>query len=230
MFLNDIEVGRLANGQQARRLIESAYGQQREAFTSHVLFACKPALGRTLRDLTNLGEPPARLRASLSAYVASLHELLEALAVYLPRVESRRTANDRDEVIPERARDWNEGTRTTPKTIAYDKFLRCAVPNLDTVSDGQALYRHLAVQCFQHNPIPFLEDLRRRCLPLLQNAQRGTKPDKAYRLTRAKLREQESRQARFWENCLELAEDQTTLQDAEEIVAATDHYLAARPR
>jgi hypothetical protein len=226
LLTRDVALDALQNGQQIRRLVEQAYGGEKAQFPDHLLADCVPAMARARQQAAALPAPPPALRDPLATYLASLANIEAALRLYGERLKSRESVKKVDEEMAAQAKAWHEAPRPTPETIAYDRFLHCAVPELDALASGQALYDHLARRCFEQNPLPFIERVRRECGPLLR--EREQRATGTYRTTQKRLRDAEGREAQSWESCTDLARAQRRMQDADELVAAAEHYLEAR--
>jgi hypothetical protein len=230
LFNNDVDVDRLDNASHVRRLIETAYAGQKATFAEHLLSACVPLIERARQAAAGQPEPPPALRAELAAYLASLARLESALALYGERMKARQPIKELDDLVVERARAWYSEARPTAGTIAYHHFLTCAVPGLDGLRDGQAIYQLLAESCFKQNPLPFMDRVRKDCGPLVQKADPRAAPPESYAATRQRLQDPEARQVQAWESCSDIARAQQRMQDAEPLLAAVTDYLAARPR
>jgi hypothetical protein len=186
-----------------------------------------PLLTGARRGLGQVAAAPglARYRLSLAAVDDAAHR-------YADRLAHRRATKQLDETIVEAARAWytdpraGEGQGDTTRAIAYERFLACAVPELGTLADDQALYRHLADRCFAADPLPFMARVRSRCAPLLR--QHADTPSPTYPRTRQKLRGAEAVQIASWESCSDIARAEERMGDGAELVRATDAYLAAR--
>jgi hypothetical protein len=220
VLAREVDIGTMQNGQQVRRLAEQAYESGEETYPEALEKTCLPALGRWRQQVAAL--PDRR-----GGYAASLASLEAALRVYAQRLRAREGAEELDGEIVHKARAWHlAGAKPTAESVAYDRFLRCAIPSLDDLASGQAVYEFLARQCFQQNPAPFIERVRQECGPLLEGP--APKPARSYEATRKRLQDPEGRQAQSWESCTELAREQHEMLDGRELAAAVDQYLAAR--
>jgi hypothetical protein len=211
---SELDGEHIANGQQVRRLVEAAFDREGEAFVARVESRCVPLA-------------PAALKT------ASLE--------HVRRMRAWRNEHDDDDDDAERAlladaRAWHEAlvrSRTSPaprervgeRALAYDRFLACVVPDLETVRDGDALYEKLSTACFGGDLAAFVEGVRRRCLTSLE----AQAPPASFARHR-RLRTDEERHVALWAQCFEHAEEQARLEDGAPLAAAVDAWLAARPR
>lgn len=229
VFNNDVDIAQVDNASQVRRLIETAYAGQKKTFADHLLGACVPKVAAARQALAAMAGPPPALAGSFRAYATSLAKLERALGLYAERMKTRAPIKELDDLMVEHARTWYADTKPTPRAIAYHRFLACAVPGLEELADGQALYQRLADSCFKANPLPFMERVRRECGPLLQNVDAKASLPKSYASVRSRLSDREARQVQSWERCSDIARAQQRMQDAEELLSAVTEYLAARP-
>jgi hypothetical protein len=220
LFTKDVEVAQLANGQQVRRLFEAAHDGQKDDYPRHLTADCLPRLAEARRAL---GQPsnPAGVQ-----YGAALTALEQAVRLYAERLSRMPPIEELDEDIVSHAHSWYSDDGAQARHAGYERFLSCAVPELQSLADDRALYEYLADRCFKHDPVSFMNRVRSQCGPLLEN---GT-PSPTLATTRHKFHHgEDSLQIQSWASCSDLAREQQRLADARELVAATDAYLAARP-
>jgi hypothetical protein len=221
LFTKDVDVAQLINGQQVRRLFEAAHGEQEAAYPRHLVDDCLPRLQQARRSL---GEPrdPA-----LARYRDSLTALETAVRLYAERLARAAPIEELDEEIVSHAHSWYADDDGRARHAGYERFLSCAVPDLQALPDDRALYEWLADRCFKHDPVPFMTRVRKECGPLLEDES----PSPTLAASRRKFHHgQDSLQIQSWESCLDLAREQQRLADSRELVAASDAYLAARPK
>jgi hypothetical protein len=217
LFAKDVDVAQLQNGQQVRRLLEAARDGQEEEYPKHLL-GCLPHLGQARQALVDARHPAA------VRYAAALGALESAVRLYAERLERLAPMEELDEEIVAHARAWYGDAKA--KHAGYERFLTCAVPELQTLADDRALYDWLADRCFKHDPVPFMARVRKECGPQLDEES----PSPTFAQSRRKFHGvAESPQIQSWESCSDIALEQQRLADARELVAASDAYLAARP-
>jgi hypothetical protein len=221
LFTRDVELGQLDNGQQVRRLLEAAHDGQKDGYPQHLIADCLPRLEQARRAL---GQPGA---AAVTRYAQALASLEAAVRLYADRLTRMPPVEELDEDIVSHAHSWYSDDGAQARHAGYERFLTCAVPELQSLADDRALYEVLADRCFKHDPVPFMARVRAQCGPLLEQA----KPSPTLATSRRKFHHgEDSLQIQSWESCSDLAREQQRLADAREVVAAADAYLAARPR
>lgn len=220
LFTKDVEVAELQNGQQVRRLLEVAHDGLKDDYPDHLREECLPRLAQARHALGDPRDPAA------ARYAAAVGALEVAVRLYADRLASMEPVEELDEEIVSHAHSWYADDDSRARHAGYERFLTCAVPELQTLADDKALYDYLADRCFKHDPVPFMVRVRKECGPLLEEAT----PSPTLATSRRKFhRGADSPQIQSWESCSDLAREQQRLGAAREVVAASDAYLAARP-
>jgi hypothetical protein len=218
LFGREVAVADLENGQQARRLGEAAYSRDKQAYPRQLVELCLPRLQKARGSLEAAPATPA-----LARYRAQLTAVEEAVRLYAQRLAVRQATKELDDGIVAHAGAWYADATDAPRSVAYQRFLTCAVPELDRLPDDPALYRHLADRCFAADPLPFMRRIRAACAPLLHEAR---PPAAGYARTRRKFRGAGTVQVSSWESCSDIARAEERLGDGVELVRAADAYLA----
>src|SRR5438046_1938843 len=162
LFTKDVEVAQLNNGQQVRRLLETAHDQQKDDYPKHLVADCLPRLEQAQRALGQPRDPNvARYRDTLAALAA-------AVRLYADRLSRLPESDELDEDIVSHAHSWYSDDGGRARHAGYERFLTCAVPELQTLADDRALYEVLADRCFKHDPVAFMTRVREQCGPLLR--------------------------------------------------------------
>jgi hypothetical protein len=151
--------------------LTKAYEANRKGFKTHVEEKCVPKLKEVARRIGSLNAPPD--------YVAALERYTKS-AVGVERVAEKigdelgqlYEAGSKDKKLLAAADEWHKGydprDKRIPKdVIAYDHFLRCALPNFDQLKDGDAVAGELR----KHYKAPqdFVTRLRTECMKALDN-------------------------------------------------------------
>ena len=228
VLASETDVGMFSNAGQIQQRIEAAFLTQQKTFSDHLLTECVPRMERAREAFAGLSDPPAELKAPMDAYKKSLPELQDGIEVYADRIKNRQGTKDMDQLIQELGGAWHAETRPTPETIAFDKFLQCAVPDLMKLKGAQALLELLAETCYKKDPVSFMDRIRKDCGPMLANVAPGAAPSKNYRAVQKKLYEEEARQLRAWEDCGRKARRGKKVEDLGEFLVAVGQYMDAR--
>jgi hypothetical protein len=221
LFTKDVDVAQLNNGQQVRRLLETAHDGLKDDYPRHLQTNCLPRLAQARRALGASTAP------AVARYGETLAALETAVRLYADRLARMPPVEELDEEIVSHAHSWYSDNDARARHAGYERFLSCAVPELQTLSDDRALYEYLADRCFKHDPVTFMARVRSQCGPLLEQES----PSPTLAATRRKFHHgEDSLQIQSWESCSDIAREQQRMADARELVAASDAYLAARPR
>ena len=181
MLASEVDVGLFSNADQIQQRIEAAYATQQKTFSEHLLTECVPKMERARQAFAGLPEPPAEFQTAMETYKKSLPGLQDGIQVYAERITNRGATKDVDQLIQEIGNAWHTDSSPTPQSIAFDKFLRCAVPGLDKMKDAQALIEFFADTCFKKDPVSFMDRVRKDCGPILENAAAAGAPAPGYK-------------------------------------------------
>lgn len=228
VLASEVDVGLFSNANQVQQRIEAAYATQQKTFSEHLLTECVPKMERARQAFASLAEPPAELKAALDTYKKSLPGLQDGIQVYADRIKNRGSSKDVDQLIQETGNAWHSDTAATPPAIAYDKFLRCAIPGLDKLKDAQALVEFFADACYKKDPVSFMDRIRKECGPILEHADAAGAASKAFKATQKRLYEEDARQMSAWADCGRRARKGKKVEDLGEFLVAVGEYMSAR--
>ena len=108
----------------------------------------------------------AELKPPLDKYVESLPKMQSGIESYAEKLKTRGAVKDVDQSIQEVGGAFSADV--TPESVAFEKFLVCAIPDLDKKKDIQGVLEFLADAC-KKDPVPFMTKVRADCGPLVQN-------------------------------------------------------------
>ena len=95
------------------------------------------------------------------------------LESYAEKLKTRGAVKDVDQSIQEVGGAFSADV--TPESVAFEKFLVCAIPDLDKKKDIQGVLEFLAEDC-KKDPVPFMTKVRTDCGSLVQNVDKDAKP------------------------------------------------------
>lgn len=161
------------SAEQLNLALEGALFTDPRAFPSHVTEQCLAHPLRAARSLSDLDpEPPPEYRPALADYGKALTDLASALSLWAEGTAPRLEAKVLEQQIVQDGEAWsttNNPGAADPVAWRFDAFLRCAVPEIDKLKDGQALLELLASKCVARSGQPtdaeFFERLRGTCIP-----------------------------------------------------------------
>ena len=208
--------------------MESAYFTQQKTYSDHLTAECVPKLEGARGALSGLAnEMPSALRPPLEKYVGALPKMQEGLESYAEKLKSRGATKDVDGSIQEVGGAFTADV--TPESVAFEKFMVCAVPGLDKMKDIQGVLEFLAETC-KKDPVPFMTKVRADCGSLVQNVNKDAKPapSKTFKANAKKFYEEQQRQLQAWEWCGKKSRKGKKVLDLEAFLTAAGDYIEAR--
>jgi hypothetical protein len=228
VMASEVDVGLFSTADQIQQRIETAYFTQQKTFSEHLRTECVPKLERARQAMASLADAPDELKPPLDAYRASLPKLQNGIELYADRIMNRATSKDVDQLVQEYGNAWHSEQRPTPETIAFDKFMQCAIPNLDKMKDAQAMLEYLADACFKKDPVAFMDRVRKDCGSLLQEVDPKAAPSKTYKVSQKKFYEEDARQLSAWSDCARRSRKGKKVEDLEDFLLAVGDYMKSR--
>ncbi len=224
----DTDVGLFQNADQIQQRVESAYFTQQKTYSDHLTAECVPKLEGARGALSGLAnEMPYALRPPLEKYVGALPKMQEGLESYAEKLKSRGATKDVDGSIQEVGAAFTADP--TPESVAFEKFMVCAIPGLDKMKDIQGVLEFLAETC-KKDPVPFMTKVRADCGSLVQNVNKDAKPapSKTFKANAKKFYEEQQRQLQAWEWCGKKSRKGKKVLDLEAFLTAAGDYIEAR--
>jgi hypothetical protein len=223
---SEVDVGMFSNATQIQQKIESAYFTQQKTYSEHLTTECVPKLEGARSALGGLGtDLPPDLKGPLDKYLAALPRMQTGLEVYAEKIKSRGAVKDVDQTIQDVGAAFTPDA--TAESIAFEKFLVCAIPELDKKKDIQGVLELLAETC-KADAVTFMTRVREQCGPLVQNVDKGGKPSKTFKANTKKLYEEDQRQLQAWDYCAKRSRKGKKVLDLEDFLTAAGDYMEAR--
>jgi hypothetical protein len=225
---SEVDVGMFSNATQIQQKIESAYFTQQKTFSEHLTTECVPKLERARSALAGLStDLPAELKEPLDKYIAALPRMQTGLEVYAEKIKSRGAVKDVDRSIQDVGAAFTP--EATAESVAFEKFLVCAIPELDKKKDIQEMLVYMADVC-KKDAVGFMSRVREQCGPLVTNVDKNAKasPSKTFKANAKKLYEEDQRQLRAWEDCGRWSRKGKKALDLEDFLNAAGDYMEAR--
>ena len=225
---SEVDVGMFQSADQIQQRIESAYFTQQKTFSEHLTSECVPKIERARAAMGSLvGDLPPEMKEAADKYVATLPKLQAGIEAYAEKIKGRGAVKDVDATIQE------VGTAFTAdvsmESVAFEKFLVCAIPDLDKKKDIQGVLEFLATTC-KTNAVPFMTRVREQCGPLVMNLNKDGKPEpsKTFKANAKKFVEEDQRQLQAWEYCAKRSRKGKKVLDLEEFLTASGDYIDTR--
>lgn len=228
---SEVDVGMFQSVDQIQKRIESAYFTQQKTFSDHLLTECVPKIERARQAASGLaGDTPAEFKEAIDRYAGALPRLQSGIETYAEKIKGRGATKDIDQLIQDTGNAFHSNQTPTAEGLAFEKFLYCAVPNLDKMKDAQALLEYLADTCYHKDAVAFMNGVREKCGPILTAVDKDAKatPSKTWKTTMKKFYEEDARQLRAWEDCARKSRKGKKVQDLEDFLVASGEYMEAR--
>jgi hypothetical protein len=163
----------------------------------------------------------------MEKYVAALPRMQTGLEVYAEKIKGRGAVKDVDQSIQEVGGAFT--TDVTPESVAFEKFMVCAIPDLAKKKDIQEVLQSLAETC-KGNAVEFMTKVREECGALVQNVDKDAKPvpSKTFKANAKKFFEEDQRQLQAWDYCAKRSRKGKKQLDLEEFLNAASDYMEAR--
>jgi hypothetical protein len=227
-FGSEIDVGMLQSAQQIQQKIEGAYFTQQKTFSDHLTTECVPKLERARSAVGALvADMPAELKPSLEKYVGALPRMQTGIEVYAEKIKGRGAVKDVDQSIQEVGGAFSPDA--TAESVAFEKFLVCAIPDLDKKKDIQGVLEYLAATC-KDNAVDFMTGVRDKCGALVTNVDKDGKPapSKTFKANTKKFYEEDQRQLQAWDYCAKRSRKGKKQLDLEDFLTAAGDYMESR--
>ncbi len=225
---SDIDVGSFQSADQIQQRIESAYFTQQKTFSEHITSECVPKMERARAAMSALvRDMPPDMKEAGDKYVATLPRLQAGIETYAERIKGRGAVKDVDQTIQEVGTAFS--AEPSVESVAFEKFLVCAIPDLDKKKDVQGVLEFLASTC-KADAVKFMTRVREQCGPLVQNLNKDGKPapSKTFKANAKKFYEEDQRQLQAWEYCAKRSRKGKKVLDLEEFLTASGDYIETR--
>jgi hypothetical protein len=224
----EIDVGNFKGVDEIQMRIETAYFTQQKTFSDHLTTECVPKIERARTAMGSLSSDfPAEMKAALDKYLATLPKLQAGIESYAEKVKGRSVVKDVDGSIQEVGTAFSP--EPTSESVAFEKFLLCAIPDLDQKKDIQGVLEYLATTC-KTDAVKFMTRVREQCGPLVQNVAKDAKgvPSKTFKANAKKFYEEDQRQLQAWEYCGKRSRKGKKALDLEAFLSAAGEHIEAR--
>jgi hypothetical protein len=225
---SEVDVGNFKGLDEIQMRIESAYFTQQKTFSDHLTSECVPKIEAARSAMGSMaGDMPAGMKEAFDKYMATMPQLQAGIEAYAEKVKGRKATKDVDGSIQEVGAAFS--TEPSVESTAFEKFLVCAIPDLDQKKDIQAVLEFLASTC-KTDAVKFMTHVREACGPLIQNLNKDAKPapSKTFKANAKKFYEEDQRQLQAWEYCGKRSRKGKKVLDLEQFLTAAGEHIEAR--
>jgi hypothetical protein len=227
VMASEVDMNLFNTADQVQMRVESAYFTQQKTFSEHLSTECVPKIERARQAMGALKDTPAEFAPPLAKYQDVLPRLQSGIEEYAEKIKSRQGVKDVDQLIQEMGNVWQQGGKPAPESVAFEKFLHCAIPGLAKLKDTQQMLEFMADACFKKDPVVFMDRVRKDCGPLLSSPQ-GSTPSKTWKLSQQRFLEQDARQLQAWESCGKRSRKGKKAVDLAAFLTSVGDYMEAR--
>jgi hypothetical protein len=224
---SEVDVSSFQSADQIQQRIESAYFTQQKTFSEHLTTECVPKMERARQVLSGLtSEMPDELKGPFDKDLATLPKMQAGIESYAEKVKGRGAVKDVDGSIQEVGAAFT--AEPSPESVAFEKFMVCAIPELDKKKDIQGVLEFLADVC-KKDPVKFMTGVREKCGGLVQNVKDiKPEPSKTFKANAKKFFEEDQRQLQAWDYCAKRSRKGKKVLDLEEFLTAASDYIEVR--
>lgn len=216
--------GRRYNAPEAlNAAIEGALYADTKAFPEKVTSECVPKALKASKAVKDFATaPPVEYDQALDEYGKALAGLANTLNTWAEGAPKRVETKVREQKMTAAGETWSttaNPNKAEPAAWQYDKFLHCAVADLDKLKDGQALLEFLASKCVpqkakgQTLDVEFLNKVRDVCMVEAQEV--PTKAPPMFKQTFTKFAGDFDRMAQAWGACFRKMNKESKKDDLE---------------
>lgn len=217
-----------SNANQVQAKVEAAAMVQPKTFAQHLRVECVPGGERLITSVEALPAAPAEFATAFAAYKAALPKLNDGVATYADRLDTRVAGADLSSRIQTAGGEWHASESPTAESIAFERFLQCAVPGIGKLKDAQGLLEALARECYKKDAVAFWQSVQDKCAVLLMQPDPLAKPSPSYKASVKKFYEPEQRMMSAWEDCARRGVKGGRDNDLAQFLAAFGEYMEAR--
>lgn len=217
-----------ATAAQVQAKVEQAASVQPKTFAEHLRVECGPIGDRVISAFGGSDAVPAEFRPGFDAYKASLPKLKDGIATFAERLDALVEGGDLSSRVQTAGLAWHSSEAPTVESVAFEKFLQCAVPGIAKIKDAQGLLQTLAEECYKKDAAAFMQGVQDKCGSLVMKPELTIKPSATYKTSMKKFYEPEQRMMKAWEDCVRKGRKGGRDNNLAQFLHAFSEYMEAR--
>ena len=217
-----------ATAGQVQAKVEQAAGVQPKTFAEHLRLECGPMGERVVSVFATSDPVPAEFQPGFEAFKASLPKLKDGIATFAERLDTLVQGGNLASKLQTAGEAWHASQSPTVESVAFEKFLQCAVPGIAGLADAQALLQTLAEQCYKKDAAAFMQTVQDKCGSLIMKPELSIKPSATYKASMKKFYEPEQRMMKAWEDCVRKGRKGGRDNNLAQFLHAFGQYMEAR--
>jgi hypothetical protein len=219
-----VDPGMFPNNLALSQRLEGALATDPKSFPAKVREECTPMAidaKHRVEDIT----APAMYQPALQAYAKSLVDLSTAFDAWAKMAPTHLAERELGVKVGADGTAWHAfaGGKPANEVVAYDRFLHCAVPEVDKMKDGQALVEYLFKECKDPK---YLDHLQNECGKEITTEGTPELPTKGFKTALGKL-QADDRELSAFDDCLRKSRKAKRTDDSEDVGRAWLAYMEA---
>jgi hypothetical protein len=221
-------VDAFATAEQVQAKVEQAAGVQPKTFAEHLRVECVPLGERVTRAFASRTGTPDEFRTGFAAYNASLPKLKDGIATFADRLETWLEGSDLAAALQSAGEVWHGNEGPVPESVAFERFMQCAVPGIAQLKDAQSLLQVLANECYKKDAAAFMQTVQDNCGGLLMKIEASARPSATYKTSMKRFYEPEQRMMKAWGDCVRRGRKNGRNENLSQFLHAFGEYVQAR--
>ncbi|MDX2020190.1 MAG: hypothetical protein SF187_08110 [Deltaproteobacteria bacterium] len=225
---SNLPVDAFSTADQVQAKVEQAAGVQPKTFAEHLRVECMPIGDRVTATFAAKTDVPEEFKAGFDAYKGSLPKLKDGIGTFADRLDVLIEGGDMAAKLQAAGDAWHASETPTPESIAFERFLQCAVPGIAQIKDAQGLLQTLATECYKKDAAGFMQTVQDKCGALVTKIDISAKPSATYKASMKKFYEPEQRMMKAWEDCVRRGRKGGRDNNLAQFLHAFGEYVQAR--
>jgi hypothetical protein len=224
LFGPGVDPGTFPNNIALTQRMEASFNVDPKSYPGRVQEECTPKAVDAKHKIEGLQAPEA-YQDALKKYAKSLADLASGFDHWARIAPSHLAERMVGKKVGEDGSAWHSfaGGKPAADVIAYDRFLHCAVPEVDKLKDGQALVELLFKQCKDPK---FLDRLQNECGKEVTAEGVTQVPSPGFKTALGKL-QADDRELSAFDDCLRKGRKNKRSDDDSEVSKAWMDYMEA---
>ena len=221
LFGPNTDPGMFSDNLMLGKRVEASFAMDPLHFPDKVLDECAPRLKGVGTKALNI-DGPEEYREPAEKYAKSLDGLAEGISAWAAKAKTRSGAREIERKVQAAGTAYHAvDGKPTPEALAYDRFLRCVLPDLDKVPDMQTVLQTLFEEC--KKPDFVATKVHNECGKAVTQTD-GLTEDKTFTVTFQKLGS-DDRDFQAWDACFKRSRKDQKQSEMEDFGKAWKEYM-----
>ena len=225
---SNVPLDSFATAAQVQAKVEQAADVQPKTFAEHLRVECGPLGERVVAAFATTDAVPTEFQPGFAAYKAALPKFKDGIATFAERLDTLVEGSDLAAKLQAAGEAWHSVEKPTIESVAFERFLQCAVPSIGRLKDAQSLLQTLAEECYKKDASAFMQGVQEKCGGLLLNPALSVSPSATYKASMTKFYEPEQRMLQAWQDCVRKGRKGGRENNLTQFLHAFAEYMEAR--